>query len=65
MTSAAIYAPYMALVPTMALEYADGANSRGFSTMYDAKLLNPRLLVPGQIVDVAPEADSTMAVING
>lgn len=65
MTSAAIYAPYMALVPTMALEYADGGNSKGFSTLYDVKLLNPRLLVPGKVVKSAGVADQTVAVING
>ena len=65
MTSAAIYAPYMALVPTMLLGYADGGMSQGFSTLYDLKLLNPILLVPGKVVSTAPEADETHAVING
>ena len=49
-TSAAVYAPYMAIVPTQALGFADGANSQGFATMYDLKLLNPALLVGGKVV---------------
>ena len=39
-TSAAIYAPYMAIVPTQLLGFADGSMSQGFSTMYDMKLLS-------------------------
>ena len=50
-TSAAVYAPYMAIVPTQLLGFADGSMSQGFSTMYDLKLLNPALLVAGQVVD--------------
>lgn len=51
MTSAAVYAPYMAIVPTQLLQYADGGTSQGFSTLYDLKLLNGELLVAGEIVD--------------
>ena len=40
MSSAAVYAPYMAIVPTSLLQFADGATSQGFSTLYDLKLLN-------------------------
>jgi len=50
-TSAAVYAPYMAIVPTQALGFADGANSQGFATMYDLKLLNDALLVGGKVVN--------------
>jgi hypothetical protein len=39
-TAAAVYAPYMAIVPTQLLGFSDGAMSQGFSTMYDMKLLN-------------------------
>jgi hypothetical protein len=39
-TSAAVYAPYMAIVPTQLLGFADGGMSQGFSTMYDMKLLS-------------------------
>lgn len=54
-TSAAVYAPYMAIVPTQLLGFADGAMSQGFSTLYDLKLLNPALLVAGEVVDVQEE----------
>lgn len=50
-TSAAVYAPYMAIVPTQLLGFADGSMSQGFSTLYDLKLLNPLLLVAGHIDD--------------
>lgn len=49
MTSAAVYAMYMPVVPTQLLGYADGAMSQGFSAMYDLKMLNPNLLVAGRI----------------
>ena len=48
-SSAAVYAPYMAIVPTQLLGYADGGMSQGFSTLYDLKILNPNLLVAGRI----------------
>lgn len=48
-SSAAVYAPYMAIVPTQLLQYADGGTSQGFSTLYDLKMLNPSLLVKGHI----------------
>ena len=49
MSSAAVYAPYMPVVPTQLLGYADGAMSQGWSTMYDLKLLNGNLLISGRI----------------
>ena len=49
MSSAAVYAPYMPVVPTQLLGYADGAMSQGWSTMYDLKLLNANLLVSGRV----------------
>lgn len=49
MSSAAVYAPYMPVVPTQLLGYADGGMSQGFSTMYDLKMLNPNLLVAGRV----------------
>ena len=49
MSSAAVYAPYMPVVPTQLLGYADGAMSQGWSTMYDLKMLNPDLLVAGRV----------------
>ena len=51
MSSAAVYAPYMAVVPTQLLGYADGGMSQGWSTMYDLRMLNDNLLVKGEIVD--------------
>lgn len=51
MSSAAVYAVYMPIVPTQLLQYADGGTSQGFSTLYDFKILNANLLVAGQVVD--------------
>ena len=51
MSSAAVYAPYLSIVPTQLLGYADGGNSQGWSTMYDLQMLNPNLLVKGTITD--------------
>lgn len=50
-TSAAVLAHYMAIVPTALLQFADGGNSQGFSTLYDLKLLNDCLLVAGEVVE--------------
>lgn len=49
MSSAAVYAPYMAIVPTQLLGYADGGMSQGWSTLYDLKMLNANLLIAGKI----------------
>ncbi len=49
-TSAGVFAPYMAIVPTQLLGYADGGMSQGFSTLYDLKLLNKALLIKGKVV---------------
>mgnify|MGYP003295655042 CR=1 FL=1 len=40
MSSAAVYAVYMPIVPTQLLQYADGGTSQGFSTLYDFKILH-------------------------
>lgn len=50
MSSVAVYAPYLAIIPTQLLQYADGGTSEGFSTMYDLKVLNSNLIVKGQII---------------
>lgn len=50
-TSVAVYAPYMPIVPTQLVGYADGGMSQGFSTMYDLKPLNEQLIVGAKIVD--------------
>lgn len=47
--TAAVFAPYMPIVPTQLLGFADGAMSQGFSTLYDMKILNPLLLIAGRI----------------
>ena len=52
MSSAAVYAPYMAIIPTQLLGYADGGQSQGFSTLYALELLNKDLLVAGTIINV-------------
>ena len=39
-TSAAVYAPYMPIVPTQLLIFADGGESQGFSTLYDFQILS-------------------------
>ena len=53
MSSAGVYAPYMAIVPTQLLGTPDGGMAQGFSTWYAKALLNDALLVGGEIVDVA------------
>lgn len=50
MSSAGVYAPYMAIVPTQLLGTPDGGLAQGFSTWYAKALLNKNLLVAGQIV---------------
>lgn len=49
MSSVAVYAPYMAIVPTQLLQYADGGTSQGWSTLYDLKVLNKNLIVKGTV----------------
>ena len=51
MSSAGVYAPYMAIVPTQLLGTPDGGMAQGFSTWYAKALLNKNLLVRGSIVD--------------
>lgn len=43
-TAVGVYAPYMPLVPTQLLGFADGGMEQGFSTLYDMKILNDLLL---------------------
>ena len=49
MSSAGVYAPYMAIVPTQLLGTPDGGLAQGFSTWYAKAILNDNLLVAGQI----------------
>lgn len=50
MSSAGVYAPYMAIVPTQLLGTPDGGLAQGFSTWYAKALLNKNLLVAGKII---------------
>ena len=50
-TAVGVYAPYMPLVPTQLLGFADGMMSQGFSTLYDMKILNSALLGKIEIVN--------------
>lgn len=50
MSSAGVYAPYMAIVPTQLLGTPDGGLAQGFSTWYAKAILNKNLLVSGKIV---------------
>lgn len=49
MSAVAAYCPYMPLVPTQLLQFADGGTSQGFSTLYDLVTLNEDLIVAGQV----------------
>jgi len=49
MSSAGVYAPYMAIVPTQLLGTPDGGLAQGFSTWYAKALLNKSLLVAGKV----------------
>lgn len=49
LSSAGVYAPYMAIVPTALLSTPDGGIAQGFSTWYAKALLNKNLLVAGKI----------------
>ena len=64
-TSAAVYAPYMPIVPTQLVGYADGGMSQGFSTMYDLKALNEQLVVGGKIVKEPRKLEVENKVIGG
>ena len=53
MSSAGVYAPYMAIVPTQLLGTPDGGLAQGFSTWYAKALLNKNLLVAGKVIGKA------------
>lgn len=48
-SSVAVYAPYMPVVPTQLLGFADGGMQQGWSTLYDLKVLNAELCVAGAV----------------
>lgn len=47
--TAAVYAPYLMVIPTSLIQTPDGLTGQGFSTMYDLVCLNPDLLVKGRV----------------
>lgn len=49
-TSAAVFAPYMPIIPSSLTDLPDGSAIQGWATMYDLKILNADLLVAGKIV---------------
>lgn len=49
LSSVAVYAPYMPIVPTSLMQFNDGGTTQGFSTLYDLKVLNKDLVVAGQV----------------
>jgi hypothetical protein len=58
MSSAGVYAPYMAIVPTQLLGTPDGGLAQGFSTWYAKALLNDALLVGGKITNVKQDLEA-------
>jgi hypothetical protein len=64
MSSAGVYAPYMAIVPTQLLGTPDGGLAQGFSTWYAKAILNDKLLVAGRVVS-GEKAKTTYGVVNG
>ena len=50
-TAVGVFAPYMPIVPSQLLQFADFRNSQGFATMYDMKIINPLLLAKIEIKD--------------
>ena len=50
-SSVAVFAPYMAIVPTQLLQGPDGATTQGWSSLYALEVLNKNLIVKGNIVD--------------
>ena len=64
MSSAGVYAPYMAIVPTQLLGTPDGGLAQGFSTWYAKAILNKNLLVAGRVVS-GEAAKTVYGVVNG
>lgn len=50
-TAVGVFAPYMPIVPSQLLQFADMRNSQGFATMYDMKIINPLLLAKIEVSD--------------
>lgn len=49
--SAALYAPYLPVMPSQLLGYSDGSMSQGFVRMDAIEALNPQLVVEGQVTN--------------
>lgn len=64
-TSAAVYAPYMAVVPTQLLGLPDGTQTQGFSTMYDMKLLSTYNRKPDDTVEDAKDGQFSYLLVKG
>jgi hypothetical protein len=65
MSSAGVYAPYMAIVPTQLLGTPDGGLAQGFSTWYAKALLNKNLLVGGRVLGAGFGADQFNSIVIG
>lgn len=48
--TAGVFGTYMPVVPTAILQGPDGGTSQGWSTLYDAKMLNDALVSGGKVV---------------
>lgn len=64
-TAVGVYAPYMPIVPTQLLGFADGRMSQGFSTLYDMQIINPLLLSKISITEGDDQFLGKVTVING
>lgn len=64
MSSAVVYAPYMPIVPTQLLGFADGGMTQGWSTLYDLKILNTALVVAGEVVNEPSQASNAVLLVN-
>ena len=63
LSSAAVYMPYMPIVPTAALQGPDGGSTQGWSTVYGLEMLNKDLLVAGEIYE--DKSEYAVAVTGG
>jgi hypothetical protein len=51
--TAAVFAPYMPIIPSSLIDWPDGSTMQGWASMYDLQILNKDLLVAGRIVNEA------------
>lgn len=63
-SSAAVYAPYMAVVPTQLLGFSDGGMSQGWSTMYALEKLNDLLVIAGEITSTGTPVALQATIVN-